>query len=359
MLDLKQISVAIEQISTEKKISKESLLEIIEAAIATAYKKDFWNKDEDIRVELNLKENKIEITQHKTLVDEIENRFTEMTYEDLCDEIWEEDAKLFNIWDVIEFDLSDTINTDSANFWRIASQAARQVIIQKLQDNEKNKICKLFEWKEWTIINLKVDLADRNKVYLEYKWDTMVLPKKEQVSRDKYTPGQRLYFYIDRIESEIEWQAPEVVITRKSPELVRLLFNLNSPELQEWTVEIDDIVRIPGSRTKMIVRSNVEWLDAAGSLIWPKWSRVRSIVDELFWERIDIINYSEDMAELIKNALSPAKVNSVVIDESKMKAVCYLNADEKARAVWKWWQNVTLVHKLTGYDIEIKTEDEK
>lgn len=359
MLDLKQIDMAISQISTEKKISKESLLEIIEAAITTAYKKDFWNKDEDIRVKLNMKEERIEITQYKKLVDEIEDRFTEMTREDLKKEVWEEDAELFDIWEMIEFDLSDTINTNTANFGRIASQAARQVIIQKLQDNEKIKICKLFEWKEWTIINLKVDLADRNKVYLEYNWDTMILPKKEQVSRDKYTPGQRLYFYIDRIESEIEWQAPEVVITRKSPDLVRLLFELNSPELQEWIIEIDDIVRIPGSRTKMIVQSNVEWLDAAGSLIWPKWSRVRLIVDELFWERIDIINYSDDMAELIKNALSPAKVNSVIVDDSKMKAVCYLDADEKARAVWKWWQNVTLVHKLTGYDIEIKTEDER
>ena len=196
MLDIKQIEQAVNLISAEKKIPKEKLVEIIEAAIKTAYKKDYGKRDEEVNVKINFETESLEIAIEKTVVKEVENPALEISFEELWD-----DAENFSEWDVIELDVTDEVNLDDAaeSFWIIAAGAARQVIIQKIGDSEKEKIYDLFEWKEGQIVNMKVEIVEWGKVIFDYNGNQIVLPKSEQVSRDVYTAGVRFFVYIAEV----------------------------------------------------------------------------------------------------------------------------------------------------------------
>ena len=208
MIDIRKIEAAINQISSEKKISRDKLLEIIEAAIKTAYKKDFGNKDSNVNVKIDVDSGTIEIGLEKTVVETVENPETEIALEDLG-----EDGDGFTLGDTIEIDVTDEVVT-SEGFGRIASQAARQVIVQKIQETEKEKIFNLFKDKEGQIVNLKVELVEKNRVIYDYNGTQVVLPKSEQVSKDRYVPGQRMYLYVARIEEDT-MTGPRVVLTRR------------------------------------------------------------------------------------------------------------------------------------------------
>lgn len=352
MLDIRKIEAAINQISAEKKIDKSKLLEIIEHAIKTAYKKDFGTKDTNVEVKINLESATIEITVEKTIVDHVENPSIEIDIKDLWDA-----ASDFQIGDTVEIDVSDEILGNEEWFGRIASQAARQVIIQKIQESEKEKIYNLFKNKEWEIVNLKIELVEKNKVMLDYNGNSIVLPKSEQVSKDKYVPGQRIYVCVWRVEED-SITGPRVTLTRRDKNLVAKLFEMNVPELEDGTVEIIRIVRNPWFKTKIIVGSEYEEVDPAGSLIWPKWIRVKAVVDELFWEKIDVINYTDDIKEMIKKSLSPAQVSDVKVNTETKEAICYVLPEEKIKAIGKWWININLATELTWYRISLVSNDE-
>ena len=195
MLDLKEIKLAINFMAKEKNIDKEKIVDIIEAAIKTAYKKDYWNKDEEVNVKLDLENETLEVSVQKTVVKEVTNPALEISF----DELWD-DAENFSEWDIVELDVTDEIQNWKIwdSFWRIASQAARQVIIQKIWDTEKEKIFELFEWKQWQIINVKIELVEGNKVIFDYQWHHVTLPKWEQVSKDNYVAWARFYLYVKR-----------------------------------------------------------------------------------------------------------------------------------------------------------------
>ncbi len=348
MIDIRKIEAAVNQISAEKKISREKLVEIIEAAIKTAYKKDFGNKDSNVNVKINVESGTIEIGLEKTVVETVENPELEISLEDLG-----EDAENFSIGDTIELDVTDEV-VGSEGFGRIASQAARQVIVQKIQETEKEKIFNLFKDKEGQIVNLKVELVEKNRVIFDYNGTQVVLPKSEQVSKDRYVPGQRMYLYVARIEEDA-MTGPRVVLTRRDKELVIKLFEANVPELEEGSVEIVSIARIPGLKTKLIAATEYDEIDPAGSLIGPKGIRVKSVVDELFGEKIDIINYSPDMRELAKKALVPGEVASVVIDEDSRTITATVTSEEKPKVLGKGGTNINLASELLGYKIILET----
>ncbi|EKE28650.1 MAG: hypothetical protein ACD_3C00036G0006 [uncultured bacterium (gcode 4)] len=352
MLDIKKIEAAINQISAEKKIDRSKLIEIIEHAIKTAYKKDYGSKDTNVNVTINVETGTIEISVEKEIVETVENPYTQIAKADLWD-----DADSFEYGDTVEIDVSDEVLWNEEWFGRIASQAARQVIIQKIQESEKEKIYNLFKNKEWEIVNLKIELVEKNKVLLDYNGNSIVLPKSEQVAKDKYVPGQRIYVYVGKVEED-SITGPRVTLTRKDKNLVAKLFEMNVPELEDGTVEIIRIARNPGFKTKIIVGSEYEEVDPAGSLIWPKGIRVKAVVDELFGEKIDIINYTDDMKELIKKALSPAQISDVKIDMANHEATCYVLGEEKVKAIWKGWANINLAVELTGYKISLVSNDE-
>lgn len=350
MLNIKQIKQAIAMISKEKNISEDKLLEIIESAIKTAFKKDYWNKDDDISVKIDLDKETIEITASKTVVKEVTNPSLEISFE----ELWE-DAKHFEEWDVVELDVTHEMEwTDGWEaFWRIASQAARQVIIQKMWESEKEKIYELFKDKQGQIVNVKIDIVDWNKVVFDYQWNQIVLPKSEQVPRDNYTAWSRFYLYVAEV-SKAENGSPKVVLSRRRPELVVAIFEEHVPEIAEWVINIDRVVRQAWVKTKLLVSSNYEEIDAVWTLIWQKWMRVKSVMEELWWEKIDIIPNSPDMADVIKRSLSPAEVLKVEIDEEEKLAIVYILPSERAKAVWKNWLNVNLASRLTWYKISIE-----
>jgi len=350
MLDIKQIETAINMVSAEKKIPKERLIEIIEAAIKTAYKKDYANRDENINVKLDFISGNIEINLEKTVVEVVENPDTEIALAD---------AEWFEIWDVIEMDVTDNIMWENAeSFWRIASQAARQVIIQKIWETEKEKIYDLFIDKQGNVINMKVDLVEGSKVIFDYNWNKIVLPKAEQSSRDNYVAWARFYVYVAEVTKK-ENATPRVTLSRKRPELVTAIFKEFIPEIEEWIVTIDKVVRQAWIKTKILVSTSFDEIDPVWTLIWQKGIRVKSVMEELWWEKIDIVPNIDDTEEVIKKALSPAEVIKVIPWKSEDEVIAYIKAGDRARAVWKAWLNVNLASRLTWFRISIEEMWEK
>ncbi len=349
MLDIQQIQAAINMMAAEKKIPKEKLVEIIEAAIKTAYKKDFGDKDEQVNVHFDLESGELEITVEKTVVQTVEDAHTQISFEELG-----EDAENFSEGDVIEIDVTDEVlSQDGDIFGRIASQAARQVIIQKVADSEKEKIYDLFVGKEGEVVNMRVDLVEGGKVVFDYNGNQVTLPRSEQVSRDNYVPDNRLYLYVAEVSRE-ENSLPKVVLSRKRPELVAAIFAEYVPEIAEDVVNIDAVVRHPGVKTKLLVSSSYDEIDPAGTLIGQKGMRVKAVMEELSGEKIDIIPNSDDIRDVIARSLTPAQVVKVEPGEEDDSYIAYIPYGERAKAVGRGGINVHLASELTGTRISVE-----
>ncbi len=346
MFDLQKIEAAINQISAEKKIAKEKLVEIIEHAIKTAYKKDFASKDANVNVKLDISTGACEISIEKTIVEVVEDASTEVSYE----EIGGADSG-FALGDTVEIDVSDEV-LSSEWFGRIASQAAKQVIVQKIGETEKEKLYHLFKDKEDTVVSMRVELVEKNRVVFDYNGHQVVLPKSEQNPKDKYIPGQRMHLYVRSVEID-PVTGPRVVLSRKNKELVVKLFEMNTPELEDGTVEIVSIARMPGVKTKIIVASDDTDVDPAGCLIGPKGMRVRNIVDELFGEKIDILNYTTNQEEMVRRALVPGIVEEITIDEENNLINATVKDDEKAKVLGRGGTNINIAWDLLGYRISL------
>ena len=358
MLDVQKIQAAINLIAAEKKLPKQKLVEIIESALKTAYKKDYWNKDEEVSVHFDLETGELEISVEKTIVETVEDPALEVSLEDLG-----EDGEGFSIGDTIEFDVTEEVLAQDGDvFGRIASQAARQVIIQKVADSEKEKIYDLFAGKEWEVVNMRVDLVEWGKVVFDYNGNQVTLPKSEQVSRDNYVADNRLYLYIAEVSRE-EWMLPKVILSRKRAELVPAIFAEYVPEIAEEVVSIDGVVRHPGVKTKLLVSSTYEEIDPAGTLIGQKWMRVKAVMEELSGEKIDIIPNSDDVRDVIARSLTPAQVVKVEQWEEENSYIAYIPYGERAKAVGRGGINVHLASELIGCMISIEeleqTEEQK
>lgn len=352
MLDLQNIQSAIDIISAEKKIPKEKLVEIIEHAIKTAYKRDFASKDSEVNVHLDMNTGKLEISILKEVVEEVEDDDLEISYE----EIGGADSG-YEIGDMVELDVSDDIESFD-DFGRIAAQAAKNVIVQKIGETEKEKLYHLFKDKEDTIVGMRVELVEKNRVVFDYNGNQVILPKSEQNSKDRYTPGQRMQLYVRKVEID-ETTGPRVVLSRKDKELVVKLFENNTPELEEGVVEIVSIARMPGIKTKIIVASDDADIDPAGCLIGPKGMRVRTIVDELFGEKIDILNYTTNKEEMVRRALVPGVVEKIEINDDNNIITATVRDSEKAKVLGRGGTNINIAGELLGYRINLVTiEDE-
>lgn len=348
MLDIQKIEAAVNAIAAEKKIPKEKLVEIIEHAIKTAYKRDYASKDAEVHVHLDMETGTLDISIEKVVVEEVQDPNLEISYEEIGGE-----ESGFAIGDTVELDVSDDI-TSSESFGRIASQAAKQVIVQKIGETEKEKLYHLFRDKEDTIVNMRVEIVEKNRVVFDYNGNQVVLPKSEQNSKDRYTPGQRMYLYVRKVEID-PTTGPRVVLSRKDKELVVKLFEMNTPELDEGVVEIVSIARMPGVKTKIIVASDDEDVDPAGSLIGPKGTRVRTIVDELFGEKIDILNYTTNKEEMVRRALVPGVVESIDIDDEATTITAVVKNSEKAKILGRGGTNINIAGDLLGYRINLET----
>jgi N utilization substance protein A len=340
-----QFLSAIEQICEEKGISKDMVLDAIEAAIIAAYKKDFGDKEQEVRVELNPDNGEATIFVTKEVVENVEDPMIQLTLANA-----KKVKKDATMGDMIE------IKEDNKDFGRVAAQTAKQVIVQRIREAERDVVFSEFSDKEGLIINATVQRFENGNTYIDLGKATGVMFPSDQIPNEKYYPGQKIKVYVVRVEQTN--RGPQIVVSRSHPDMVRRLFEMEVPEIANGTVEIAGIAREAGARTKISVKSNAEGVDPVGTFVGGRGTRVQAVMGELGEEKIDIIAYSENPAEYITNALSPTKVINVKIDEENKKALVKVPEDQLSLAIGKSGQNVRLAAKLTGWNVDIDGADD-
>lgn len=371
MLDLKTFKSALEQLEEERKIPKEKILDAIEQAMAAAYKKDYGKKGQIIRAKFDLETGKTDFFQVKIVVDESiaiigeENKKEEKGEKDYgvsktIDErvhfngehhIMLEDAK--KIKKGVELNDEVIFPLDAKeDYGRIAAQTAKQVIIQKIREAERTSIIDEYGTKEGEIVSGIVQKVERGNVYIDFNRATGILPAEEQIPGEFFQRGQRVRAYLYSVEDTP--RGINLRLSRTHPKFIEKLFAVEAPEIQNGIVLIKSVAREPGARSKIAVYSNDEHIDAVGSCVGQKGTRVNTITSELGGEKIDIIPWSEDPKAFVANSISPAKVISIEIDEKEHKALVEVADDQLSLAIGKGGQNVRLAAKLTGWRIDIK-----
>jgi N utilization substance protein A len=370
MLDLKTFKSALEQLEEERKIPKEKILEAIEQAMAAAYKKDYGKKGQIIRAKFDMETGKTDFFQVKIVVDESiaimdgENKPEhEYSVKDMGEErvhfnsehhILLEDAKKIKkgveLNDEIIFPLEQ-----KDDYGRIAAQTAKQVIIQKIREAERVSIIDEYGTKEGEVISGVVQKVERGNVYVDFNRATGILSVEEQIPGEYWTRGQRIRAYLYRVEDSP--RGINLRLSRTHPKFIEKLFAMEAPEIENGVVEIKSVAREAGARTKIAVFSNDEHIDAVGSCVGQKGTRVNTITGELSGEKIDIIPWSADPKIFVGNSLSPAKVISIETDEAEHKATVEVGNDQLSLAIGKGGQNVRLAAKLTGWRIDIKGDE--
>src|SRR3989344_1614003 len=394
MINLKEFASAIDQIAEEKNINRERVVEIIEMALAAAYKKDYGEKGQNVKVDFDPKNGTADffqsflvvtpdmvvveeeiVAEEKTEAEEgrpeeapqKENAEAGKGEADDSDEIAEgEERKLrFNpkrhMWleEAREKDeklqpgdeLLIPLKTHE-DFGRIAAQTAKQVIIQRIREAERDAVFETFKGKDGEIVSGVVQRVDRGLVYLDIGKTTGVIFPDEQIPHERYRTGQRVRVYVVRVEQETK--GPAIVLSRKHPQFIAKLFELEVPEIASVAVEIKEIAREAGSRSKVAVTSHEDGIDPVGSCVGQKGIRVSAVINELGGENIDIIEWSDDIETFIAHALSPAKVLNVDLNEESHIATVEVREDQLSLAIGRRGQNVRLAAKLTGWKIDVK-----
>lgn len=363
MLDIKTFNSALEQLEKERKIPKEKILDAIEQAMAAAYKKDYGKKGQIIRAKFDPETGKTDFFQVKIVVDETiailegEEVSEEETGEDervhfnAEHHILLEDAKKIKkgvkLNDEVIFPLEE-----KDDYGRIAAQTAKQVIIQKIREAERTSIMDEYGTKEGEIISGIVQKVERGNVYVDFNRATGVLGTEEQIPGEYWERGRRIRAYLYSVEDTP--RGINLRLSRTHPKFIEKLFATEAPEIENGVVEIKSVAREAGARSKIAVHSNDEHIDAVGSCVGQKGTRVNTVTTELSGEKIDIIPWSEDPKQFVSNSLSPAKVIAIDIDEKEHKAIVEVGNDQLSLAIGKGGQNVRLAAKLTGWRIDIK-----
>jgi N utilization substance protein A len=337
---------ALQQIEDEKGISREEIIAMIEAALASAFRKDYGEKDQVIAVDFNPDNLSTKIYDVKTVVAEITEPQKEITLEDA-----QEINKKYAIGDEVRTEITPSEGT---NFGRIAAQTAKQVIIQRLREAERNMMFSDYKAKERTLQNGIIQRVEGDTVLVDLGKATGVLFPSEQIRGEEYRPNQRIKVLVLHVESTS--RGPKITLSRSHPDMVRKLFELEVPEIYSGTVEIKAIAREAGSRTKMAVYSNQDGIDPVGACVGQKGTRVQTVSNELGGEKIDIIEWSEDPIKFIAQALQPAKILNVQVDYEEKSAKVGVLEDQLSLAIGKSGQNVRLAARLTEWKIDINGE---
>ncbi len=380
---------AIKQISDEKNISVESVIETIEAALAAAYRKDFGQKNQNIKVIFDAESGNFDVFDVKTVVEdqelppeeelaETEEKTERPAFRAPAVEAApaaeavpgaEEEKKFNPKTEIMITEAKATLKKDAeigeeirtqlevpAAFGRMAAQTAKQVITQKLREAERDKLFGEFKDREHDLINATVQRREGRLVLIDLGRVTAVMPPEEQIPGERYNPGDRIKVFITDVR--LTSRGPEVVVSRSHPEIVRKLFTLEIPEVAANVVKIEGIAREAGSRSKVAVSSTQDNVDPIGSCIGQRGTRIQTIIGELGGEKIDIIQYDADPVRYITNALSPAKVVEIALDEDNKIAEVIVNEDQLSLAIGKGGQNVRLASRLTNWRINIKSLSE-
>lgn len=335
---------AMAQLAKEKGIQEDVLLEALESALVSAYKKNFGSA-QNVKTSINRNTGDVHVYAQKTVVDEVNDGLLEID----IDEAKRIDRN-YKPGDIVDIEVTPK------TFGRIAAQTAKQVVVQKIREAERGIIYEEFASKENDLIIGTVQRKDKQNVYIDLGKTEAILGLNEQMPGEEYNFGERLKLYI--VEVKKTSKGPQVIVSRTHPGLVKRLFEHEVPEIFDGVVEIKGIAREAGSRTKLAVHSNNENVDPTGACIGQRGTRVQSIVDELKGEKIDIIRWSKNSEEFIASALSPAKVISVFIEEKEKSAKVTVMDYQLSLAIGKEGQNARLAAKLTGWKIDIKSQSQ-
>ncbi len=331
---------AIAQIAHERGIPKEAVISSVEHALKTVYAK-MAKTEEDVTVELDDPTAGIRVFVNKRVVAEIEDPINDILVPEA-----QTYAPNAQVGDMIK------IERTPDNFGRIAAQTAKQVVLQRIRDYERDTIYDEYNDKQGEVLNGVVQRADSRAVIVELGRAEAVMPAREQVQSERYRAGQRVKVYL--VEVNRDARGPQLIVSRSHPNLIRRLFELEVPEIFSGAVEIMQIAREPGLRSKVAVAARQEKVDPVGSCVGVRGVRIQNIVNELYGEKIDVIEWSPDTATFIANALSPAKPISVSLDEPNHVATVIVPTDQMSLAIGKEGQNARLAYKLTDWRIDIK-----
>lgn len=333
---------ALEELEKEKGIDSNIILDAIEAALISAYKKNFGSL-QNVRVQIDRVSGEIKVLARKTIVEEVMDDRSEISLEDA-----RKIKANYELDDIVEEEVTP------GDFGRIAAQTAKQVVIQRIREAERNIIYDEFSNRETDILNGTVQRIEQKNIFIDLGKTEAVLSQTEQMPGEVYDINDRLKTYI--VEVKKTPKGPQVLVSRTHPGLLRRLFELEVPEIHNGIVEIKAISREAGSRSKLAVHSHNEEVDSVGACVGSKGMRVQTIVSELKGEKIDIVKWDPDIAVFISNALSPAKVVSVDVNEAEKKALVIVPDYQLSLAIGKEGQNARLAAKLTGWKVDIKSE---
>jgi transcription termination/antitermination protein NusA len=345
-LDIKQLAMAVKAIAEEKNLPLETVQEIVEQALAAAYRRDYGEREQEVRVSINLNTGEVDAYVSKEVVDKVEDERFEMSEKEA--QAVRKNAK---VGETVE------IHEQVEDFGRVAAQTAKQVILQRLREAEREIVMNEYEDKIGTVINGIVSRVEGRIVRVDLGKAQGIMPGSEQIQGERYYPGQRLKVFLKDVERG--FRGPQLVVSRGNPQFVEWLFRAEVPEMENGAVEIHSIAREAGVRSKLAVNSKVPGVDPVGTFVGGHGTRVNAVMSEIGeQEKIDIIVWSEDPAGYIINALSPTKVDRVEIDEAAKKARVIVPEDQLSIAIGKSGQNVRLASKLTGYDLDIVSAHE-
>lgn len=344
-LDIKQLAMAVKSIAEEKNLPEDTVQEVVEQALAAAYRRDYGDREQEVRIQMNLNSGEVDAFVSKEVVEKVGDPHFEISLSEA--QVMKKNAK---IGDVIE--LHEKID----NFGRVAAQTAKQVILQRLREAEREIIMNEYEDKIGTVINGIVSRVEGRIVRVDLGKAQGIMPMSEQIQGERYYPGQRLKVFLKDVERG--FRGPQLVVSRGNTQFVEWLFRGEVPEMESGAVEVKGIAREAGVRTKLAVASTVQGVDPVGTFVGGHGTRVNAVMSEIGeQEKIDIVVWDENPSAYITNALSPTKVSRVEITDNKAKVV--VPEDQLSIAIGKSGQNVRLASKLTGYEIDIAAETEK
>ncbi|MES2970864.1 MAG: transcription termination factor NusA [Patescibacteria group bacterium] len=343
-LDIKQLALAVKTIAEEKNLPEDVVQEIVEQALAAAYRRDYGDREQEVRVSMNLNNGDVDAYISKEVVETVTDESFEISLKDA--QVMKKNAA---IGDTIE------IFQKVESFGRVAAQTAKQVILQRLREAEREIIMVEYEDKIGTVVNSIVDRVEGNIVRVDLGKAQGIMPRSEQIQGERYYPGQRLKVFLKDVERG--FRGPQLVVSRGSNQFIEWLFRGEVPEMETGAVEIKNIAREAGVRSKIAVASTVPGVDPVGTFVGGHGTRVNAVMSEVGeQEKIDIVVYNDDPQTYIINALSPTKVTRVELDETNKKGRVIVPEDQLSIAIGKSGQNVRLASKLTGYELDINSD---
>ena len=345
-IDSTELILAMEELEKESGIQKEYLLESIETALVTAYKKNYDCEDENVKITMDKETGEIHIYMQKEIVKEVENDKTQMSLEEA-----KAIDKKYKVGDVYEKELVPK------NFGRIAAGTAKQVIIQKIREASREYLYNEFNERKGEIVSGIVQKVDRGLIVLDLGKLEGIMPAKEQIPKENYKVNDKIKAYVVDVVRGTRG-APQVIVSRTAGDFVKKLFEFEIPEIYEGLIEVKSVARDPGNRCKVAVHAANENIDPVGSCVGQKGVRIQNIINELSGEKIDVIEWDEDPAIFISSALLPAKVMAVDINEDEKSARVIVPDDQLSLAIGKAGQNARLAARLTSWKIDIKSESQ-